>query len=143
MSNNHEHIDAGRTLPLVFGPISRGMLALYAGASGDHNPVHIDIDFARAAGRKDVFAHGMLSFGVLARFVRQYAGTGRIHAFSARFLAITEVHDVISCSGHVTEWIEIEGEACARLALQVVNQNGVATVTGEAIVSAPSPEEIS
>ena len=31
-------------------PITRTMLALYAGASGDHNPIHIDIDFAKKAG---------------------------------------------------------------------------------------------
>ena len=30
-------------------PITRTMLALYAGASGDHNPIHIDIDFAKKA----------------------------------------------------------------------------------------------
>ena len=58
----------GHVLPgLNFGPITRTTLALYAGASGDHNPAHIDSDFAKAAGLPDVFAHGMLSFGVLAR----------------------------------------------------------------------------
>ena len=44
-----------RTLP----PITRTALALYAGGSGDHNPLHVDIDYARAAGMEDVFAHGM------------------------------------------------------------------------------------
>ena len=41
----------GDELPAVaFGPYSRKLLALYAGASGDHNDIHIDVDFARAAG---------------------------------------------------------------------------------------------
>ena len=35
---------------ISLGPISRTDLALYAGASGDHNPVHIDLDFAKEAG---------------------------------------------------------------------------------------------
>ena len=44
-------------------------LALFAGASGDHNPIHIDIDFARKAGMPDVFAHGMLSMAWLGRLL--------------------------------------------------------------------------
>jgi len=40
--------------PLLTEPVTRLTLALYAGASGDHNPMHIDIDFARRAGAPDV-----------------------------------------------------------------------------------------
>ena len=53
-------------------PISRTTLALYAGASGDHNPMHIDIDYAKAAGQSDVFAHGMLSMAFLGRAVTDW-----------------------------------------------------------------------
>ncbi len=54
-------IEAGQTLPpLTLPAINRTTLALFAGASGDHNPIHIDLDFAREAGMNDVFAHGML-----------------------------------------------------------------------------------
>ena len=38
----------GDNLPeITFGPYTRKLLALYGGASGDHNAVHIDTDFAR------------------------------------------------------------------------------------------------
>ena len=64
----HEHaptfdtVQVGDALPpLQLPPVDRTTLALFAGASGDHNPIHIDIDFARRAGMPDVFAHGMLS----------------------------------------------------------------------------------
>jgi acyl dehydratase len=50
-------------------PISRATLALFAGASGDHNPIHIDLDVARSAGLDDVFAHGMLSMAYLGRLL--------------------------------------------------------------------------
>jgi acyl dehydratase len=49
----------------VKAPLTRAMLALFAGASGDHNPVHIDIDAARAAGLPDVIGHGMLTITCL------------------------------------------------------------------------------
>ena len=48
-------------------PITRAKLALYAGASGDHNPMHIDSDFAKKAGFPDVFSHGMLVMGLLGQ----------------------------------------------------------------------------
>ena len=55
--------------PIVLPPISRHQLALYCGGSGDHNPIHVDLDFAKKFGFKDVFAHGMLSMGFLGRLV--------------------------------------------------------------------------
>ncbi|MGD9549587.1 MAG: MaoC/PaaZ C-terminal domain-containing protein, partial [Burkholderiaceae bacterium] len=55
-------LQVGDEMPVLeLPPITRTTLALFAGASGDHNPIHIDIDFARKAGMPDVFAHGMLS----------------------------------------------------------------------------------
>ena len=58
MNNNIiNHYQIGDEIPnLITKPISRSMLALYAGASGDHNPIHIDIDFAKQTGLSDVIA---------------------------------------------------------------------------------------
>ncbi len=65
-----ESVNVGDELPeLTTRPISRTTLALFAGASGDHNPIHIDTDFARKAGMDDVFAHGMLSMAYLGRLL--------------------------------------------------------------------------
>lgn len=129
-------VEVGEALPdVVFGPISRATLALYAGASGDHNPVHIDSDFARKAGLPDVFAQGMLSFGVLARVATQWAGADRLKEFGARFLALTQVGDVITCRAAVTERFEAEGETRVRLTLLATAQDGRQTMGGEAVVA--------
>ena len=64
--------------PIVLPPITRHQLALYCGGSGDHNPIHVDLDFAKKFGFKDVFAHGMLSMGFLGRLVTSYAPRDRI-----------------------------------------------------------------
>ena len=62
--------EPGTELPaLAVEPISRTTLALFAGASGDGNPIHIDLDVARSAGLDDVFAHGMLSMAYLGRLL--------------------------------------------------------------------------
>ncbi|MDP3737487.1 MAG: MaoC/PaaZ C-terminal domain-containing protein [Hyphomonadaceae bacterium] len=128
--------EVGATLPDVeFGPISRATLALYAGASGDHNPVHIDLDFAKAAGLPDVFAHGMLSFGVLTRVVTSWAGIGRLREFAARFVSITQVHDRITCKATIIEKFEAEGEQRLRLNLIATAQDGRETLNGHAVVA--------
>ena len=129
-------IRIGDSLPEIeFGPVTRSTLALYAGASGDHNPVHIDSDFARAAGLPDVFAQGMLSFGALARVVTSWAGVERLRSFGCRFTAITQVHDRITLRARVEERMELEGESCARLSLVAVTHDGRETLKGEALVA--------
>ena len=125
----------GDALPEVrFGPITRGMLALYAGASGDHNLIHIDTDVAKQSGMTDVFAQGMLSFGVLARVVTEWAGAARLKSFGARFVSITQVHDIIICQGQIVERFEADGERLARIALEASAQDGRKTMAGEAIL---------
>ena len=56
-----------RVVHKTFPPITRHTLALYCGASGDHNPIHVDLDFASTAGFPDVFSHGMLVMAYLGQ----------------------------------------------------------------------------
>ena len=100
--------EPGTALPaLEIGPISRTTPALFAGASGDHNPIHIDIDVARSAGLDDVFAHGMLSMAYLGRLLTDVVPQERIRSYSVRFVAITPVHARPTCTGAVRSVEEI------------------------------------
>ena len=129
-------IRVGASLPeLTFGPITRLMLALYAGASGDHNPVHVDSDAAHAAGLPDVFAHGMLSFGVLSRAVTEWAGVGRVRRIRCRFSAMTQVHDDIVVKATVSERLMLDAEDCVRLSIAASTTDGRQTLKGEAWVT--------
>src|SRR5262249_2492931 len=118
--------------PIVLPPISRHQLALYCGGSGDHNPIHVDIDFAKKFGFKDVFAHGMLSMGFLGRLVTSYAPRDRIRKLGTRFTSITWVGDVITLSGKVTGKREENGEKLIDLEVRCTNQNGQDTLQGHA-----------
>ena len=67
------NVSVGDTLPSLSVPaLNRTTLALFAGASGDHMPLHIDTDAARKAGMPDVFGHGMLSMAYLARLLTNW-----------------------------------------------------------------------
>jgi acyl dehydratase len=129
-------IESGQQLPpLALPPLSRATLALYAGASGDHNPNHIDSDFARAAGMGDVFAHGMLAMAWLGRLLASWVDPEQVREFDARFTNITRVGDCLTCSGTVTEKRQADGQRLVRLALQVADQHGDIKITGSATVS--------
>ena len=129
-------ITVGTEIPaLALPPISRATLALFAGASGDHNPVHIDSDFAKQAGMPDVFAHGMLSMAYLGRILTNWQPQARLRKFSNRFATITHLQDVITCSGKVVELIEQNGETLARCEIQAAKATGEQTLVGEALVA--------
>lgn len=134
---------AGQELPpLRLEPISRTALALFAGASGDHNPIHIDIDFARAAGFEDVFAHGMLSMAYLGRLLTGWVPQARLRSFGTRFVAITPVRGEPVCTGVVRSVEETDGERRAILDLTVTLADGTVTLRGDAVVCLPdSPED--
>lgn len=124
-----------RLVSKTFPPISRHTLALYCGASGDHNPMHVDSDFAKKAGFPDVFAHGMLVMGYLGQALTDAAQPQRIRSFAARFLAITPLGAAIACEGTVAEIFEASGETLARLTLTAKDEKGEVKLAGEAIVA--------
>ena len=121
--------------PLELPPISRLDLALYCGASGDHNPIHVDIDFAKSAGMPDVFAHGMLSTAWLARLVTNWVPQLAIRSLDVRFAALTHVGERISCTGTVAEKFDREGRRSVLLKVASANANGVIKLSGEALVA--------
>lgn len=128
-------VQVGDALPAIRQrAISRTTLALFAGASGDHNPIHIDIDFAKAAGMPDVFAHGMLNMAYLGHLLTAWVPQSAVREFSTRFVAITQIHAVVTCTGRVVE--KREGNLVA-LEVEATDQNGEVKLAGKALVELP------
>ncbi|MFA5122009.1 MaoC family dehydratase [Zavarzinia sp.] len=129
-------IAVGQELPpLALPPVDRTMLFLFGGASGDHNPIHIDIDFARKAGMPDIFAHGMLGMAWMGRLLTRWAPQAKLRKFDARFQGITHLGNAITVTGKVTAIAEVNGERCATIALANTNQYGQVKIVGEALVA--------
>lgn len=121
--------------PVVTAPISRYTLAMFAGGSGDHNPMHVDTDFAKSFGMPDVFVHGMLSMAYLAQVLTRSFDQRSIRSYGVRFVSITPVHTTVTCNGTVTEIFEAEGERRARIALTATVDGSVVTLQGDAVVA--------
>ncbi|MFD8817644.1 MaoC/PaaZ C-terminal domain-containing protein [Streptomyces sp. NPDC059627] len=118
--------------PLELPPISRTTLALFAGASGDHNPLHIDVDAAQAAGRPDVIAHGMLSMAYLGTLLTGQLPQAQLHTWTVRFAAVTPVHATVTCHATVRA---VHGHGAGRtveLDLATRLADGTTTLRGSA-----------
>jgi acyl dehydratase len=128
--------EVGTVLPALSAePISRTTLALFAGASGDGNPIHIDLDVARSAGLDDVFAHGMLSMAYLGRLLTDAFPQQQLRSWKVRFAAITPVHAQPVCTGRITSIDQSAGERLATIDLRVTLADGTQTLVGQAVVA--------
>ncbi|WP_428313047.1 MaoC family dehydratase [Hydrocarboniphaga sp.] len=132
----YDSLSVGDELPpLQLPPVDRTTLALFAGASGDHNPIHIDLDFARRAGMSDVFAQGMLGMAWVGRLLTAWAPQSQLRRFDVRFQGITYLGNAMQCSGRIVEKLEHGGERCVRIELHSANQFGQTKIVGDALVA--------
>jgi|TARA_B100000749_G_scaffold129149_1_gene99035 acyl dehydratase len=135
MNFDLDKVSVGEKIPdLVIEPVTRSTLALYAGASGDHNPIHIDLDFARKAGMNDVFAHGMLIMAYLGRAITNIAPQSSLRNFNVRFSSITNVGNVLTCSGQVKKIDNHDNKRLVVLDLMVADGTGDIKVSGTATI---------
>jgi acyl dehydratase len=87
-------MEVGAVLPPLTVRVTRETLVRYAGASGDFNPIHYSDHAATALGLPGVIAHGMLTMGLAARAVTDWAGPGaRLVSYGVRFTRPVAVPD--------------------------------------------------
>jgi acyl dehydratase len=80
-------IEVGTVLEERTFYLDRAMLKAYAEASGDHNPIHQNEEFAVSVGLPNVIAHGMLTMALVGKYVTDWAGgSAAVKEFSARFV---------------------------------------------------------
>ena len=133
-----EDINEGDEAPERSRVLTRTDLVMYAGASGDYNPMHHDEVQAQAAGQPSVFGHGMFSMGFLGTAITDYVGVGNVRRFQARFAKQTwpdeELRTTIVVTGKRTEGPDHLVDMDVRL----LNADGEEKVVGEATAVVPS-----
>ena len=129
-------LDVGDKIPtLELSEISRSSHAFYSEASGDNNPIHTDIDFAKESGLPDVIAHGMLIMSYIARSLTNTFPHQSLTDFSSKFISMTQINDRLLCLGKViSKEKDSNKNTILKVSLNVVNQNGEKRITGRAIV---------
>ena len=118
---------------VVIDNLTRTQLVMYAGASGDYNPVHTDEVFAtKVAGYPTVFAHGMLSMGATARMLTNWVGDGRLTKYGVRFVSQVWPGDTLTARATVEAVRSEGGQKFVDLKVATTNQNGQEVVSGYA-----------
>ena len=113
--------------------LSRTQIVMYAGASGDYNPLHSDdLYTTKVAGYPSVFAHGMLSMGMTGRMLTNYVGDGRLTKYGVRFVRQVFPGDSLVATATVAAIRDESGTKLVDLDITTVNQNGEPVVTGSA-----------
>jgi acyl dehydratase len=118
---------------VVAESLTRTQIVQYAGASGDYNPLHTDEPFARdVAGYPGVFAHGMLTMGMTARVLTDWAGDSRLLTYGVRFTAQVWPGDTLTTTATIREVTEHDGAPVALIDVVTTNQDGTPVITGTA-----------
>ena len=134
----YSDVEIGTVLPeLSNPPITRTQLALFAGASGDHNPIHLDDFAAKSSGLPGVIVHGMLSMAILGQLITAWVPQKNLRQFSSRFAAMNYPGDAITCRGRVVAKREADGERLVDLEVEAWNSRGEKTLAGNATVALP------
>jgi len=110
--------------------LTRTQIVMYAGASGDFNPIHHDETFAtKAAGYPSVFAHGMLTMGMTGRLLTDWLGDGVLTEYGVRFVRQVWPGDSLVAKGTVAA---VGDDGSVEIEVTTHNQNGEPVVAGRA-----------
>jgi acyl dehydratase len=132
-------VNIGDAIPtLTKGPIAKLQHVMYAGASGDFNPLHTDDDFAKAVGMKDgVIAHGMLIMGFVGQAITSWVPKKSLRKFGVRFAGMTKPGNTITVSGKVIDKKQEGGENLVVCEVVAQDETGDVKVTGSFSAALP------
>ena len=112
----------------------------FAAVNDEFVYIHMDEEAGRNGGNaQGVFGMGNLRWAYLQNMLRNWIGDeAEVREMSAQFRAVNQKHDVLTCTGTITEK-KIEGkDHLVRLDINVMNQDGKGTTPGYAVVALPS-----
>jgi acyl dehydratase len=135
-------IQEGKALNPVVKNITQEKIKLYAEASGDFNPIHVDESFAAKTPLGGTIAHGMLNLAYVSEmmtmaFGRSWLSGGKLRA---RFKEPARPGDTLTISGKIDCIEQTDDVSYANCSFECRNQKGETLVAGEAIVKVSSDE---
>jgi len=114
--------------------ITEADVMLFAGLSGDFNPIHIDAEYARESMFKERVAHGMLVSGLISAVLgTRLPGPNSIYlGQELKFTAPVRIGDTITAVATVTE--KRDDKRIIKLRTTASNQRGEMVIDGSAVV---------
>lgn len=129
-------IHQGDSLPSVVKHITQKDINLYAEASGDFNPIHVNEAFAAQTPLGGTIAHGMLILAYMSEMMTEAFGESWLEGgkLSVRFKAPARPNDTITTSGKIDSIEHKEGIPHVNCSIESCNQKGETVITGGAVV---------
>jgi 3-hydroxybutyryl-CoA dehydratase len=114
--------------------ITEKEVLMFAEVSGDHNPVHVDKEYAEKSMFKKQIAHGILSGSLISTVLgTKLPGENTIYMGQQfKFMAPVFFGDTLTAKAEVTE--KKDDKHIIKLRTFVVNQDNKVVVDGEATV---------
>jgi acyl dehydratase len=133
-----DDVNEGDAAPVLSHELTRTDLVMYAGASGDFNPMHTDEVAAKEAGLPSVFGHGMFSMGLLGRAITDWVGVGNVKTFKVRFTKQTWPGEKLTSKVVVTAKRKEDDASVVDLDVELANESGEVKVAGTAVAALPT-----
>ena len=108
----------------------------FADVTGDHNPIHVDDDFAKKTKFGQRIAHGGILFGIISKVLAmEMPGPGTVYLTQViNFRAPVFINDTVTLEATITELLPKNG---AKISTVIKKQTGEVVVDGEATVKLP------
>lgn len=129
--------EVGYVIPPVRRTINRDNINAYRSASGDHNRIHHDDEFAAATRFGGVIAHGMLTLAMISEMMAGAYGTCWLQTggLRVRFRGAAYPGDDLEAIGSVTRSESVANGSRLTCSVELLNvDNGNRIITGSAIV---------
>jgi uncharacterized OB-fold protein/acyl dehydratase len=136
LGHSYDELEIGMSATFT-KTISETDVYLFAGISGDFNPMHVNEEFAKTTPFGTRIAHGALPYSLIAPVLgMKLPGLGTVALeMSVRFKAPTYFGDTITAKATVSE--KLEAKRRVRMECVWTNQDGKVVATGHAVVIPP------
>jgi acyl dehydratase len=134
-----EDVEPGDQLPAIIKHPTVEQLVMWAGASGDYNPVHFNKDIALSQGLPDVIVQGRLKSSFLCHLLTDWIGErGFLKKLACQHRGLDVPGNDLLCKGRVVSKYTKDGEHYVECEVWIENSQGQKTVRGSAVVILPS-----
>jgi 3-hydroxybutyryl-CoA dehydratase len=126
-------LNTAMDLPETSRQVTQEHIKLYAEASRDFNPIHLDVEFARKAGLKGTIAHGMLVLAYVSSYMTDNFGTDWLTGggLNIRFKTPARPGDTIKIGGKITKLEKHDVYILASCNIFCRNQSGEDVILGD------------
>jgi 3-hydroxybutyryl-CoA dehydratase len=108
----------------------------FSAITGDFNPIHVNVEFAKESIFKQRVVHGMLTAGLVDQTLTHIGGAGNIHLSQfVKFMAPVHIGDTVTVISEVASKDAGKNRVIVKSA--VTNQAGKTVLEGEALIMIP------